>query len=42
MSITEPTMDEVYMEVTGKRLRDEEASAQEMFAFRRTVRRART
>ncbi|AGJ61787.1 ATP-binding cassette domain-containing protein [Saccharolobus islandicus] len=42
MSITEPTMDEVYMEVTGKRLRDEEASAQEMFAFRRTMRRART
>ncbi|BFH72330.1 ATP-binding cassette domain-containing protein [Sulfurisphaera javensis] len=42
MSITEPTMDEVYMEFTGKRLRDEEASAQEMFAFRRTVRRART
>ncbi len=42
MSITEPTMDEVYMEFTGKRLRDEEASAQEMFAFRRTMRRART
>lgn len=42
MSITEPTMDEVYMEFTGKRLRDEEASSQEMFAFRRTVRRART
>jgi ABC-2 type transport system ATP-binding protein len=42
MSITEPTMDEVYMEFTGKRLRDEDASAQEMFAFRRTMRRART
>ncbi|QGA53664.1 ATP-binding cassette domain-containing protein [Sulfolobus sp. E5-1-F] len=42
MSITEPTMDEVYMEFTGKSLRDEEASAQEMFAFRRTMRRART
>ncbi|WP_338603219.1 ATP-binding cassette domain-containing protein [Sulfolobus tengchongensis] len=42
MSITEPTMDEVYMEFTGKRLRDEEANAQEMFAFRRTMRRARS
>ncbi|MBB5253838.1 ATP-binding cassette domain-containing protein [Sulfurisphaera ohwakuensis] len=41
MSITEPTMDEVYMEITGKSLRDEEASSQEMFAFRRTLRRAR-
>lgn len=41
MSITEPTMDEVYMEFTGKRLRDEEANPQEIFAFRRTTRRAR-
>lgn len=41
MSITEPTMDEVYMEITGKRIRDEEGSSQEMFAFRRTLRRAR-
>ena len=41
MSITEPTMDEVYMEITGKRMRDEEGSSQEMFAFRRTLRRAR-
>ncbi len=41
MSITEPTMDEVYMEITGRSLRDEESSPQEMFAFRRTLRRAR-
>ena len=41
MSITEPTMDEVYMEITGKRMRDEEGSKEEMFAFRRTLRRAR-
>ena len=42
MSITEPTMDEVYMEITGRRMRDEEGSREEMFAFRRTLRRARS
>ena len=42
MSITEPTMDEVYMEITGRRMRDEEGSREEVFAFRRTLRRARS
>jgi len=42
LSITEPTMDEVYMEITGRRMRDEEGSREEMFAFRRTLRRARS
>lgn len=41
LSITEPTMDEVYMEYTGKNLREEQAKSEEMFALRRTIRRAR-
>jgi ABC-2 type transport system ATP-binding protein len=41
MSITQPTMDEVYMEITGKKMRDEEGDSQEVFALRRTLRRAR-
>ncbi|MGC9165781.1 MAG: ATP-binding cassette domain-containing protein [Thermoprotei archaeon] len=42
ISITEPTMDEVYMEYTGKSLREEQASWEEAFAMRRTLRRARS
>jgi len=41
MSITEPTMDEVYMEYTGRKMRDEESDSREAFAMRRTLRRAR-
>ncbi|WP_143701301.1 ATP-binding cassette domain-containing protein [Vulcanisaeta thermophila] len=43
MSITikEPTMDEVFLEFTGRRLRDEEGSAEEFMRFRRTISRAR-
>jgi ABC-2 type transport system ATP-binding protein len=41
MSITEPTMDEVYMEYTGRKMRDEEADSKEVFALRRTLRRTR-
>ncbi|AAY80364.1 ABC transporter ATP-binding protein [Sulfolobus acidocaldarius] len=39
--ITEPTLDEVYMEYTGRKMRDQEAGEGEMFALRRTLRRAR-
>lgn len=41
MSITEPTMDEVYMEYTGRKMRDEEGDSREAFIMRRTLRRAR-
>ncbi|MFP3233162.1 MAG: ATP-binding cassette domain-containing protein [Sulfolobaceae archaeon] len=41
MSITEPTIDEVYMEYTGRKMRDEESDSREAFAMRRTLRRAR-
>lgn len=41
ISISEPTMDEVYLEYTGKNLRDEQSSWEESFAFRATLRRAR-
>ena len=42
LSITEPTMDEVYMEYTGRSLRDEEVSSEEAFKQRATIRRARS
>ncbi|MGC8773326.1 MAG: ATP-binding cassette domain-containing protein [Conexivisphaera sp.] len=42
MEVSEPTMDEVYMEYTGRRLRDAQASSEEMFAMRATLRRARS
>jgi ABC-2 type transport system ATP-binding protein len=41
ISLTKPTMDEVYLEYTGRSLREEQASSEEMFARRRTMRRAR-
>ncbi|BCU71673.1 ATP-binding cassette domain-containing protein [Stygiolobus caldivivus] len=41
MAITEPTMDEVYMEYTGRKMRDEEGDSKEAFMMRRTLRRAR-
>jgi len=42
ISISEPTMDEVYLELTGKSLRDEQWSWEESFALQRTLRRARS
>jgi ABC-2 type transport system ATP-binding protein len=42
ISITQPTLDEAYMEYTGKSLREEQASSEEMFAMMRTLRRARS
>ncbi len=42
LTITEPSMDEVYMEYTGKSLRDEEISSEEAFRQRATIRRARS
>ncbi len=42
LRISEPTMDEVYMEYTGRSLREEQASSEEVAAIRRTIRRARS
>ena len=42
MEVSEPTMDEVYLEYTGRRLRDAQASSEEAFALRATLRRARS
>ncbi len=42
MEVSEPTMDEVYLEYTGRRLRDAQASSEEVFALRATLRRARS
>ena len=41
VTIKEPTMDEVFLEYTGRRLRDEESSGEEFMRFRRTISRAR-
>jgi ABC-2 type transport system ATP-binding protein len=41
LSLTEPSMDEVYLEYTGRSLREEQADEEHMFALRRTMRRAR-
>jgi len=41
ITIKEPTMDEVFLEYTGRRLRDEESSGEEFMRFRRTISRAR-
>jgi ABC-2 type transport system ATP-binding protein len=41
ISLTKPTMDEVYLEYTGRSLREEQANSEEMFSRRRTMRRAR-
>ncbi|MDV3277392.1 MAG: ATP-binding cassette domain-containing protein [Nitrososphaerales archaeon] len=42
ISVTKPSMDQVYLEYTGKSIRDEEASRAEMFTQRVTMRRARS
>jgi ABC-2 type transport system ATP-binding protein len=41
ISLTKPTMDEVYLEYTGRSIREEQANSEEMFTRRRTMRRAR-
>ena len=41
LEMSEPTLDEVYLELTGRRLRDDQASWEEIFSMRRTIRRAR-
>ena len=41
LSLTKPSMDEVYLEYTGRSLREEQADEEHMFALRRTMRRAR-
>lgn len=42
ISVTKPTLDEVYLEFTGKTIREEEANRAEMFSQRVTMRRARS
>ncbi len=41
ISLTKPSLDEVYLEYTGRSLRDEEADRDQLFAQRATLRRAR-
>jgi len=41
LSLTKPTLDEVYLEYTGKTLREEEESREAIFRQRATLRRAR-
>ena len=42
ISVTKPTLDQVYLEYTGKTIREEEANKAEMFRQRATMRRARS
>ncbi|MEM3670562.1 MAG: ATP-binding cassette domain-containing protein [Thermoprotei archaeon] len=42
ISLTKPTLDEVYLELTGKSLREEQADPAAMMAQRRTMRMARS
>ena len=42
ISVAKPSLDQVYLEYTGKTIRDEEANRAEMFTHRVTVRRARS
>ncbi|HLI45982.1 MAG TPA: ATP-binding cassette domain-containing protein [Geobacterales bacterium] len=41
IEIVQPSLDEVYLEYTGKSLRDEQVDWEDMFTLRRTLRRAR-
>lgn len=41
VSISKPSLDEAYLEITGRRLREEQASFEEIMSFRRTIRRSR-
>jgi ABC-2 type transport system ATP-binding protein len=42
ISVSKPTLDQVYLEYTGKTIREEEANRAEMFSQRVTMRRARS
>ena len=42
ISLTKPTLDEAYLEYTGRSLREEEANRAQMFSQRLTMRRARS
>ncbi|MFP3177598.1 MAG: ATP-binding cassette domain-containing protein [Thermocladium sp.] len=42
ISITQPTMDEVYIKYTGKSLREEQSNWEEAFSTMRTIRKARS
>ena len=41
ISLTKPTLDEAYLEFTGRSIRDEETNKMDMFKQRVTMRRAR-
>jgi ABC-2 type transport system ATP-binding protein len=41
LSMIKPTLDEVYLEYTGRSLREEQASEEEIMSLRRTLHRAR-
>jgi ABC-2 type transport system ATP-binding protein len=41
ISLAKPSMDDVYLEYTGRSIREEKADEQRMLAVRRTMRRAR-
>ena len=42
ISLTKPTLDEAYLEFTGRSLREEETNRMAMFSQRITMRRARS
>ena len=42
IELTKPTLDEVYLEYTGRSMREEETNRQQMFSQRLTMRRARS
>jgi ABC-2 type transport system ATP-binding protein len=42
IALTKPTLDEVYLEYTGRSMREEETNRQQMFSQRVTMRRARS
>jgi hypothetical protein len=42
ISITKPTLDEAYLELTGKNIREEESNRMQMFSQRVTMSRARS
>jgi len=41
ISLSKPSMDEVYLEYTGRSIREEQVGEAQMFAMRRTMRQAR-
>ncbi|MDI6819338.1 MAG: DUF4162 domain-containing protein [Candidatus Hodarchaeaceae archaeon] len=42
LSLTKPTLDEVYLEYTGKSMREEQEERANIWSRRRTIRKART